>query len=81
MSSEESEGKDEDGEETQKRYNLWQQKHVNYSLYEQIPLNVLYSEIYRGHFAIPISELSDFQVKLSTEIQKKPQTNVSWKEV
>ena len=69
MSSEESEGKeDEDGEDTQKHYNLWQQKHVNYSLYEQFPLNVLYSKIYRGRFAIPISELSDFQVKLSTEI-------------
>ena len=70
MSSEESEDKDdEDGKDTQKCYNLWQQKHVIYSLYEQFSFNVLFfSKIYRWCFAISISEVSDFNVKLSTEM-------------
>lgn len=69
MSSEESEDKeDEDGEDAQKRCNLWQWKRVIYSLYEQFSFSVLFfSKIWREHFAIPISELSDFKLKLSTE--------------
>lgn len=62
MSSEESEDKeDEDGKDTQKRYSLWQQKPVIYSLYEQFSFKVLFfSKIYRWCFATFISEYRDF---------------------
>ena len=62
MSSEESEDKeDEDGKDTQKRYSLWQQQRVIYSLYAQFSFNVLFlSKIYRWRFAIFVSEFRDF---------------------
>lgn len=70
VSSEESEDQeDEDGEDTRKCYNLRQRKRVNYSLYEQFSFNVLFfSKIYRGPFATPMSELREFNLKLSTEM-------------
>ena len=40
------------------------------SLYEPLSFNVLFfSKTYRRHFAIPISELCGFKLKLSTELK------------
>ena len=67
MSLEESE--DDHGKDTQKHYNIWQQKCVIYSLYEQFSFNILLlSKIFRGSVVISISELSDFKLNFSSEM-------------